>query len=147
MPSKLGNSLDILVSEDTNIQLLDSIANEFTEVILVAARASIPLRKLGGRPKPWWSPELKELRKEMLKAQRALKKDYKSYSLVQAYLQARNSYFQAIKQAKRDHWNNFLEKEDPKSIFKAMGYTKEYRIERTPPIQKETPTPTLANSF
>jgi hypothetical protein len=36
----------------------------------------------------------------------------------------RNSYFQAIKKAKRDHWNKFLENTDPKSIFKAMAYTK-----------------------
>jgi hypothetical protein len=35
-----------------------------------------------------------------------------------------NSYFQAIKKAKRDHWNKFLENTDPKSIFKAMSYTK-----------------------
>ena len=40
------------------------------------------------------------------------------------YLLARNTYFQAIKTAKRDHWNQFLEKEDPKTIFKAMSYTK-----------------------
>jgi hypothetical protein len=37
-----------------------------------------------------------------------------------------NIYFQAIKQAKRNHWNNFLEKEDPQSIFKALNYTKDY---------------------
>jgi len=40
------------------------------------------------------------------------------------YLLARNSYFQAIKKAKRDYWNKFLENTDPKSIFKAMSYTK-----------------------
>ena len=50
------------------------------------------------------------------------------------YLQAKNSYFQAIKQAKRDHWNQFLEKGDPKSIFKAIAYTKDSRIEGIPNI-------------
>jgi hypothetical protein len=40
------------------------------------------------------------------------------------YLLARNAFFQAIKAAKRNHWNSFLEKEDPKSIYKVMAYTK-----------------------
>jgi hypothetical protein len=48
------------------------------------------------------------------------------------YLLARNAYFQAIKTAKQDHWNDFLEKEDPKSIFKAMSYTKDATKQRIP---------------
>ena len=46
------------------------------------------------------------------------------------YLQAKNDYFSAIKQAKKDHWNQFLEKEDPKSIFKALAYTKNRLVEK-----------------
>ena len=42
----------------------------------------------------------------------------------QEYLDTRNSYYAAIKHAKINHWNQFLEKNDPKSIFKAMSYTK-----------------------
>jgi hypothetical protein len=45
-----------------------------------------------------------------------------------AYFIARNTFFQAVKTAKRDHWSTFLEKEDPKSIFRAMKYTKDNRI-------------------
>ena len=55
-------------------------------------------------------------------------------NLKQPYLAARNSYFLAIKRAKRDHWNQFLEKEDPKSIYKAMAYTKDWQPEKLPPI-------------
>jgi hypothetical protein len=56
-----------------------------------------------------------------------------------AYLLARNSYFQAIKGAKRDHWNSFLEKTDPKSIFRAMSYTKPLSQGLIPSIEgKET---------
>ncbi|KAH7563613.1 hypothetical protein BM1_00660 [Bipolaris maydis] len=54
------------------------------------------------------------------------------------FLLARTTYQTAIKRAKREHWSNFLEKEDPQSIFKAMDYTKEKRVERIPPIQGET---------
>jgi len=51
------------------------------------------------------------------------------------FLIARNVYARAIKEAKKKHWNEFLEREDPKSIFKAMAYTKDLKVERIPPIQ------------
>jgi hypothetical protein len=55
----------------------------------------------------------------------------------QEYLKARNLYFQAIKAIKRDHWNLFLENEDPKIVFKALKYTKSTRVERIPSILEE----------
>jgi hypothetical protein len=48
----------------------------------------------------------------------------------QVYLKARNIYFLAIKNAKRTHWNTFLENEDTKSIFKTAAYTKTSQVER-----------------
>ena len=39
---------------------------------------------------------------------------------------AKNKYFNTIKKTKKEHWNNFLEKEDTQSIFKAISYTKDY---------------------
>ena len=54
------------------------------------------------------------------------------------YLIAKNKYFAAIKKAKRDHWNSFLEREEPQAIFKAMAYTKENREGNLPPIQGKT---------
>ena len=39
--------------------------------------------------------------------------------------------------AKRTHWNTFLTHNDSKSIFKAMSYTKNYRVERIPSIQSD----------
>src|SRR5271156_3885936 len=111
--------------------LLDRAAEEFTEAITTAANASIPTRKPGARPKPWWNDDLFNLRQDMMNKQRRLSQDPGSK---QQYLSARNNYFQAVKQAKRDHWNNFLEKEDPKSIFKAMNYTKDYQNPKLPSI-------------
>ncbi|PVH73133.1 hypothetical protein DL98DRAFT_608538 [Cadophora sp. DSE1049] len=43
--------------------------------------------------------------------------------------QVKNTYFLAIKRAKRDYWNQFLEKEDPKSIYKTIAYTFNKRLE------------------
>jgi len=38
--------------------------------------------------------------------------------------EAKNLYFNTIKVEKKKHWNKFLEKEDSRSIFRAMSYTK-----------------------
>jgi len=71
----------------------------------------------------------------MLQCKRQLARDS---SQKQQYLVARNSYFLAIKRAKRKHWNQFLEKEDPRSIYKAMAYTKDRQTERMPTISGQT---------
>ena len=126
-PSPISTQL-----ESGTAETLELAALELTEIITRAAKASIPIVRPGARPKPWWTPELKELRKAMLRSQRAIAGEPSS---PQAYLMARNTYFLAIKKAKQDHWNSFLEKEDPKSVFKAMAYTTDKRLEKTPPIR------------
>ena len=47
---------------------------------------------------------------------------------------AKNLYFNSIKLAKLQHWNQFLEKEDVQSIYKAMSYTKSGNNQPIPPI-------------
>jgi ribonuclease HI len=125
--------------------LLDSVALALTDAISGAAKASIPVCKPGARPKPWWNPELKDLRQDMIHKQRHVRTDNPQSTL--PYLQSKNTYFQAIKRAKREHWNQFLEKEDPKSIFKAMSYTKDRRVERIPPIKSAGPPESLKDTF
>ena len=115
---------------DTNF--LDTAATELTRVITNAAKLSIPYTKLGAKPKPWWSLELKALRTEIMRQQRGINSTSPDSRLL--YLKARNTYFLAVKSAKQDHQNEFLTKEDPKSIFKAMAYTKDRRVKRIPPI-------------
>jgi hypothetical protein len=132
----------ILEAEDPPLsKLLDKAADEFTCAIVVAAKAGIPTSRPGAKPKACWSPELKDLRRTMIRNQRGIGRDPDS---IQLYLQAKNSYFLAIKRAKRDHWNQFLEKEDPKSIFKAMAYTTDRQVEKMPPIQSPN---SLEDSF
>jgi len=51
-----------------------------------------------------------------------------------------------VKKAKREHWNQFLEKENTKSIFKALRYTKAAQIEKIPSIRNYI-TSDLEESF
>ena len=120
----------------TTADALEQAAQALTSHILVAAKTSIPTKRTGAIPKPWWTPELKAFRQQMLRNQR-LHKASPSPSTVRQYLEAKNRYFQEIKLAKRTHWNTFLTHNDSKSIFKAMSYTKDYRVERIPSIQSD----------
>ena len=61
-----------------------------------------------------------------------------STSSKQEYLKAKNTYFLAIKKAKREHWNQFLTKEDPQTIYKAMSYTKDSQVGTIPNISGES---------
>ncbi|KAM3081197.1 hypothetical protein ACMFMF_011951 [Clarireedia jacksonii] len=73
----------------------------------------------------------------MLLAQRKLKL-LNSEIYQEEYRLARNSYFSAIKHAKKDHWNSFLEASDPKTIYKAFSYTKPYLDRKLPTISGQT---------
>jgi ribonuclease HI len=134
-----NNSASQLVLSDdlaTRTQL-DQIANTFNDIVAKSARAAIPVSTPGAKAKPWWTDELKKLRQEMLRAQRKLKASLAAdleISEKRHYLQTRNTFFLEVKRAKRNHWNEFLSNEDPKTIFKAMAYAKEDRIEPIPPI-------------
>ena len=149
------DSMSLLKGENRILeQQLDELGEELTSAIVQAATASIPYIKLGPKPKPWWNQDLHSLRKSMLHNQRTFQLELARTSPAEAflwkrdYLLARNAYFHAIKAAKRDHWNQFLEKEDPKSIFKAMAYTKNSPSQRIPPIQASNATPAiLEDSF
>jgi hypothetical protein len=129
-PSEQREGSSLLSSSAQIKDLLENIAFQFTEAIILTTRASIPLRRPCSKSKPWWNEDLGKLRKEMLRLQRQIK-DPKDPRSTTPFLQARNGYFSAIKQAKRDHWNQFLKREDPQSIFKALGYMKDRQATQT----------------
>ena len=139
------NPVDILVNQHQEIELLDSASKEFTDLVIKSAESSIPKIKSKISPKPWWNEDLKSRRKIMIRQQKSLLRNNNPYNKG-LYLQARNSYFQAIKSAKRDHWNTFLENNDPKSIFKAFSYTSDKLVEKIPNI-KSTETDELFSTF
>jgi Reverse transcriptase (RNA-dependent DNA polymerase) len=112
---------------------LDLLASKFTNSILEAANVSIPKTSNIAYSKPWWNNRLAELRKKYTYFCRKAKES--KYSLFQEHvLNARNVYFNAIKEEKTKHWNQFLEKEDSQSIFKAFSYTKDYNSQVIPSI-------------
>ena len=116
-------------------QKLDEVGLELTNILIQAAEASIQRKKPRVQPKPWWTADLKKLRRKMVRALKEHFKDYFNKEKLKKYSKARNKYFQEIKIAKQNHWNIFLENEDSAFIFKALKYTKGYQSAHLPMIR------------
>ncbi len=69
-------------------------------------------------------------------------------SRLEAYKEAKNQYFHAIREAKTNCWNSFLEKAQGKEIFTALKYTKEKTLRTIPSLQySKDGTTRLVESF
>ena len=71
------------------------------------------------RSKLWWTPELKDLRKDLGRARRDRRT--KCMSRMQ---EARRQLRRAIRKAKWDCWNRFLQESSGKDVWTAAGYTR-----------------------
>ncbi len=139
------NFRDFQINTTYTNQELDVLAEDFTTKIVKAADSSIPKTTKSEYIKPWWNETLKALRKSMQRYYRLAKAT--GYTLYKQELtDAKNTYFNSIKRAKLKHWNLFLEKEDPQSIYKAMSYTKDASIQPIPSIYSYS-TNSLKSTF
>jgi hypothetical protein len=99
--SLIARIAQLPISATVITDFLDLAAQELTDAITESAKAAIPISKPGARAKPWWSHDLLNLRQNMIRAQRLI--IYSDADSIRQYLSAKNTYFQAIKQAKREH--------------------------------------------
>ena len=102
-------------------EAIDEAVSQFNNTLQAAIEVACPLKPACFRQtSPWWNPELSELRK-------SLSQDQRNLALVntEAYRQKRNTYFAAVRKAKRNSWRQFCtEVEDmPQTarIYKILG--------------------------
>src|SRR6266536_1478183 len=117
----------------SQVEELEKHAENLQILIQKAAEKTIPKRKASSKTKPWWNDHISELRKTLSREKIGWKKSRTEENHEQ-YQQARNCYFNEIKMAKSNCWNQFLEKAEGKNFFKAFAYIKKKRIERLPII-------------
>lgn len=111
---------------------LENEANKLEKLILTVINQNIPKKRFSEYSKPWWNENLTILRKEMKK----IKKQWQNnISTWQDFQNSRNIYFSAIKDAKSQCWNNFLENAEGKDIFKAFHYTKQRMTQKLPILE------------
>lgn len=119
---------------ETSLELevgLENEAYKLQKMIQIAADYSIPRKKASHWSKAWWSEKLTKLRKALGQTRKLWKRSPTPENH-QAYIEARNIYFQEIKEAKSSCWNLFLENAQGKEIFKAFNYTKKRLTQRLP---------------
>jgi len=112
----------------------DGIALQLSETLRKAAEASIPRSNPSARSKPWWSQQLRALRKAMQAAYRAHRRDPAASLLLDQWKAARNSYFHSTRKAKIQHWEKFLQNATEREVFQAMRYTKPMTSSKIPTI-------------
>src|SRR5437588_8129751 len=74
------------------------------------------------RSKPWWNGEIDERRKIRRTRWREWK-DARTTPARNQFNTVRNTFYNAIREAKSKNWNDFLQGEKGKEIFTAMRYT------------------------
>ena len=112
----------------------DSIATCVTNAITQSAENAIPRLKICERSKPWWTPELTKMRKGLTGALRHYKK-HRSSQAEEEYKTVKNAYFRSVRQAKRNHWDSFLQNAVKEDVFKAYKYTKASQNTAVPGIK------------
>ncbi|CUA75215.1 putative RNA-directed DNA polymerase from transposon BS [Rhizoctonia solani] len=122
----LGKALDNLpgLRRINNQEEIDSRVGNIMETIYEAVRASTPDLRLCAWSKRWWSPELGAHRKlaRSLAARSYRARFDRDNPIHEEYRLQRNRFSQAIKDAKRKHWEDFLEELDEESMWTAAGY-------------------------
>ncbi|EUC54311.1 reverse transcriptase from transposon X-element protein, putative, partial [Rhizoctonia solani AG-3 Rhs1AP] len=107
-----------------NQQEIDKRVGDLMETIYEAVRASTPDLKLCTWSKRWWSPELGAHRKAVrtLAARSYRERAIREDPVHEEYRIQRNRYSQAIKDAKKKHWEGFLEELDEETMWTAARY-------------------------
>ena len=125
--TELGQrNFNTITKKDLKQQAID-----LSTAISEAANESIPRTKANERAKPWWNDDLSQSRKKMANQWRKWKRGLAPYD---EYINARTNYYTAIRQAKTNKWNEFLENAQGKEVFKAYGYTKLRKIKKLPTL-------------
>ncbi|KAG9120597.1 hypothetical protein FRC07_003847, partial [Ceratobasidium sp. 392] len=103
---------------------LDARVDQLMEIIENAVEKSVPALRLDIRSKRWWSKALTKFRKKVRNlAARSYRARRQTEDPVHGLFRAtRNLYAQAIKDAKRKHWETFLEGLDENTMWSAASY-------------------------
>ena len=104
--------------ELTNTQMFYRKLKEVTMAITEAIKELVLINHPSPYMKRWWTPELSQMRSNTRKARWKAYKRWGDTSdeAHEAYRKVRNAYANAIEKSKKEHWDDFLENIDHKSI-------------------------------
>src|SRR5205085_5846834 len=94
-----------------------------TRIIQTATALHVPQKKTMIRFKPWCNGEIDDKRKIMRTGWREWK-DARTIPARNQFNTVKNTFYNAIREAKSNNWNDFLQGAKGKEIFTEMRHTK-----------------------
>ena len=114
-----GVSASLILSDSCTGEEVDDAAAALREAMVGTLDQHARKKRWCSRSKRWWNPELRDLRKILGTARR--KKRVAGISRVQ---EARRNLRRAIRKAKKECLNRFLQRAEGRELWTATGYTK-----------------------
>ena len=124
----------LLIPNTLTPTTLDILAEKFTSAMNSAAESAIPRLRPCERSKPWWTEDLKLLRKSLHLVLQVYKQT-RTDTDHRIWKSTRNKYFYAIREAKTKHWEEFLSNASGKEVFRAAKYTRPSTCMKIPTLQ------------
>lgn len=124
------------------VEQLDQLVNNYTETIIKACKASMPIKKqIEKLTLPWWSERLEKLKKAVATKKRRIRcaAPVRRSIVVEEYLQQKEEYELEAARAQTESWKEFCCKQDREGvwegIYRVIGRTAS-RVE-DPPLVKD----------
>ena len=127
-----------LPTQDTLDRCFDDSLAKITHLIT----SNTPTERPSSYVKPWWTPELTQLRRIHHHTSRLMRKNQASPAMARV---ARNTYFKDIQSAKRVHWSEFLADVNWRSVWDARKIAAGRAPDHFPTLEKAT-SPTEINN-
>lgn len=107
----------------TTDQQIDTLAEEVTRVIQDTMNECGKIKRYTPRSKRWWTPYLKDLHKETVRAKKEAREEPSEETITRAKDMV-NMFHQEVRWNKESTWNNFLENVQGGGIWRAAKYCK-----------------------
>ena len=119
----LSKRLESLEGPPTDRIQINSQVDALARRIEDACRTSFPVSRRDLWPKPWWTDSLNEKKRNCYRARKAYQKAKSRTTKAEQrekYRKARSTYTQAVIQAKRVSWAQFVKEEGARDVWKVV---------------------------
>jgi hypothetical protein len=110
----------VTLRDPQNIEDFEAMLDEVTNAILSNMKEFVPISRPSPYAKRWWSKELAQERtalRTLAKKAAHKRKTNPSHPVHEEFRRARNDYGQHLRDARRDHWEDWVEATDAMSLW------------------------------
>jgi ribonuclease HI len=118
----LLEALDLVDPASAAQSDVDKAVQQLSDILQDGVKKHVPLSKPSPFSKRWWSKDLTLMRQNVHRAETRAKRARAPPERYVEYIRLRNAYHSAIRTQKRQHWRDWIEEADEKSIWQANKY-------------------------